>query len=119
MLDYIINDLKANYNGLVPIEDAIKYIETAYDLGKDSVEEEFKFRRFEKEDINLFDEFKYIPNPYNGGDDDFIIVDMVDKEYTYGEYGDELFSSIIALNRDFGDYSLKELVGRSWKPFKK
>ena len=41
------------------------------------IKSKHKFRRFEKSDINKVADFKYIPNPANGGDDDYIIADMV------------------------------------------
>lgn len=44
----------------------------------------------------------------NGGD--YIVADMVFKEYTYGESGEEPFCDVNALNRDFGDLRLKELI---------
>lgn len=49
------------------------------------IKSKHKFRHFEKEDIDKVAGFKFIPNPANGGDDDYIIADMVFKEYTYGE----------------------------------
>lgn len=67
-------------------------------------------RRFEKSDINKVADFKYIPNPANGGDDDYIIADMVFREYTYGEDGTEPFCNVNALNRDFGELRLKEII---------
>lgn len=42
----------------------------------------------------------------NGGDDDYIVADMVFKEYTYGEP----FCDVNALNRDFGELRLKEII---------
>ena len=65
-----------------------------------------KFRHFEKEDIDKVADFKFIPNPANGGDDDYIVADMVFKEYTYGEP----FCDVNALNRDFGELRLKEII---------
>lgn len=46
----------------------------------------------------------------NGGDDDYIVADMVFKEYTYGESGEEPFCDVNALNRDFGELRLKEII---------
>ena len=44
------------------------------------------------------------------GDDDYIIADMVFREYTYGEDGTEPFCNVNALNRDFGELRLKEII---------
>ena len=74
------------------------------------IKSKHKFRRFEKSDINKVADFKYIPNPANGGDDDYIIADMVFREYTYGEDGTEPFCNVNALNRDFGELRLKEII---------
>jgi hypothetical protein len=79
------------------------------------IKSKHKFRRFEKSDINKVADFKYIPNPANGGDDDYIIADMVFKEYTYGESGEEPFCDVNALNRDFGDLRLKELINGRYR----
>lgn len=73
------------------------------------------FRHFEKEDIDKVADFKFIPNPANGGDDDYIVADMVFKEYTYGESGEEPFCDVNALNRDFGDLRLKELINGKYR----
>lgn len=110
MLNDIINEIKNKFNTTVPIDNVIQYVITAFNFGKLENSESFKFRRFNNECIDRFSDFKYIPNPYNGGDDDFIIADMVRKEYTYGEYGSELFSDIHALNRDYKNYTIKDLI---------
>lgn len=115
MLDNLIKELKDRFKDKVPIEDAIEYVKMAFNFGELKSENSFKFRRFDKEYVDKFSEFKYIPNPYNGGDDDFIIADMIRKEYTYGEYGSELFSDINALNRDFYNYTIKELIKEQYK----
>lgn len=72
-----------------------------------------KFRHFKKEDIDKVADFKFIPNPANGGD--YIVADMVFKEYTYGESGEEPFCDVNALNRDFGDLRLKELINGRYR----
>lgn len=41
--------------------------------------------------------------------------DMVFKEYTYGESGEEPFCDVNALNRDFGDLRLKELINGKYR----
>lgn len=64
-----------------------------------------------KEDIDKVADFKFIPNPANGGGDDYIVADMVFKEYTYGEP----FCDVNALNRDFGDLRLKELINGKYR----
>lgn len=115
MLDNLIKELKDRFKDKVPIEDAVEYVKMAFNFGELKSENSFKFRRFDKEYVYKFSEFKYIPNPYNGGDDDFIIADMIRKEYTYGEYGSELFSDINALNRDFYNYTIKELIKEQYK----
>lgn len=115
MIDNLIKELKDRFKDKVPIEDAVEYVKMAFNFGELKSENSFKFRRFDKEYVSKFSEFKYIPNPYNGGDDDFIIADMIRKEYTYGEYGSELFSDINALNRDFYNYTIKELIKEQYK----
>lgn len=119
MIKAIIEEIKSRYKGSVPLEDAISYVEISYNLGKEEekgqVEKSHKFRRFDLSMLDKFKDFKYIPNPYNGGDDDFLIVDMVFKEYTYGEYGSELFSDINSLNRDFKNYRISDLISLQYK----
>lgn len=110
MLEEIIKEINNRFSDNIPIDIAINYIKMAYNFGESKAEESFRFRRFSKECVERFSNFKYIPNPYNGGDDDFIVADMIRKEYTYGEYGSELFSDINALNRDYYNFTIKELI---------
>jgi hypothetical protein len=35
---------------------------------------------------------------------------MVFKEYTYGEWGEDPFCNVNALNRDYGELRLRELI---------
>lgn len=99
---------------VVSVSDAIRIVSGAFTAGMNfqdhEIKSKHKFRRFEKSDINKIADFKYIPNPANGGDDDYIIADMVFKEYTYGEDGTEPFCNVNALNRDFGELRLKEII---------
>lgn len=99
---------------LVPLDAATRIVSEAFTAGMNfqdhEVKGKHKFRRFEKSDIDKVADFKFIPNPLNGGDDDFIVADMVFKEYTYGESGEEPFCCMNALNRDFGELRLKELI---------
>lgn len=99
---------------VVGVNDAIRIVSGAFTAGMNfqdhEIKSKHKFRRFEKSDINKVADFKYIPNPANGGDDDYIIADMVFREYTYGEDGTEPFCNVNALNRDFGELRLKEII---------
>ena len=84
----------SGYTGmLVPLDAATRIVSEAFAAGMNfqdhEIKSKHKFRRFEKSDINKVADFKYIPNPANGGDDDYIIADMVFREYTYGEDGTE------------------------------
>lgn len=105
----------SGYTGmLVPLDAATRIVSEAFTAGMNFQDHEIKckhkFRHFEKEDIDKVAGFKFIPNPANGGDDDYIIADMVFKEYTYGEHGEEPFCDVNALNRDFGELRLKEII---------
>lgn len=105
----------SGYTGmLVPLDAATRIVSEAFAAGRNfqdhEIKSKHKFRRFEKSDINKVADFKYIPNPANGGDDDYIIADMVFREYTYGEDGTEPFCNVNALNRDFGELRLKEII---------
>lgn len=99
---------------VVSVNDAIRIVSGAFTAGMNfqdhEIKSKHKFRRFEKSDINKVADFKYIPNPANGGDDDYIIANMVFREYTYGEDGTEPFCNVNALNRDFGELRLKEII---------
>lgn len=93
----------SGYTGmLVPLDAATRIVSEAFAAGMNfqdhEIKSKHKFRRFEKSDINKVADFKYIPNPANGGDDDYIIADMVFREYTYGEDGTEPFCNVNALN---------------------
>lgn len=105
----------SGYTGmLVPLDAATRIVSEAFAAGMNfqdhEIKSKHKSRRFEKSDINKVADFKYIPNPANGGDDDYIIADMVFREYTYGEDGTEPFCNVNALNRDFGELRLKEII---------
>lgn len=104
---------------MVALEDATRIVAHAFAAGMNFQDHEIKckhkFRHFEKEDIDKVADFKFIPNPANGGDDDYIVADMVFKEYTYGESGEEPFCDVNALNRDFGDLRLKELINGRYR----
>ena len=111
---------KPSANGsVVALEDATRIVAEAFTAGINfqdhEIKSKHKFRHFEKEDIDKVAGFKFIPNPANGGDDDYIIADMVFKEYTYGESGEEPFCDVNALNRDFGDLRLKELINGKYR----
>lgn len=104
---------------VVDVNDAIRIASEAFTAGMNfqdhEIKSKHKFRHFEKEDIDKVAGFKFIPNPANGGDDDYIIADMVFKEYTYGESGEEPFYNVNALNRDFGELRLKELISGKYR----
>lgn len=104
---------KPSINGsIVTLEEATRIVAEAFTAGMNfqdhEIKSKHKFRHFEKEDIDKVAGFKFIPNPANGGD--YIIADMVFKEYTYGEHGEEPFCDVNALNRDFGELRLKEII---------
>jgi hypothetical protein len=110
----------SGYTGmLVPLDAATRIVSEAFAAGMNfqdhEIKSKHKFRHFEKEDIDKVAGFKFIPNPANGGDDDYIIADMVFREYTYGESGEEPFCDVNALNRDFGDLRLKELINGKYR----
>ena len=79
----------SGYTGmLVPLDAATRIVSEAFAAGMNFQDHEIrskhKFRRFEKSDINKVADFKYIPNPANGGDDDYIIAKSVTAaEFTY------------------------------------
>lgn len=59
----------------------------------------------------LVDEhYKEIPNPFNGGDDDYIILDFLNKEFTWGENGFAPFCYLDDLNTNYIKHNLKELI---------
>ena len=73
---------KPSANGsVVTLEDATRIVAHAFAAGMNFQDHEIKckhkFRHFEKEDIDKVADFKFIPNPANGGDDDYIVADMV------------------------------------------
>lgn len=77
---------KPSINGsIVTLEEATRIVAEAFTAGMNfqdhEIKSKHKFRHFEKEDIDKVAGFKFIPA--NGGD--YIIADMVFKEYTYGE----------------------------------
>lgn len=83
---------KPSINGsIVTLEEATRIVAEAFTAGMNfqdhEIKSKHKFRHFEKEDI-----------------------DMVFKEYTYGEHGEEPFCDVNALNRDFGELRLKEII---------
>lgn len=87
----------SGYTGmLVPLDAATRIVSEAFAAGMNfqdhEIKSKHKFRRFEKSDINKVADFKYIPNPANGED------------------GTEPFCNVNALNRDFGELRLKEII---------
>lgn len=58
-------------------------------------------------------EFRFIKNIAIGGDEDYIVIDIVRKEWTHGESGTEPFYDAISLNRDYSQLDLNELT--KWK----
>lgn len=81
---------KPSINGsIVTLEEATRIVAEAFTAGMNfqdhEIKSKHKFRHFEKEDIDKVAGFKFIPNPANGGD-------------------------VNALNRDFGELRLKEII---------
>lgn len=63
---------KPSANGsIVTLEDATRIVASAFAAGMNfqdhEIKRKHKFRHFEKEDIHKVADFKYIPNPANGG----------------------------------------------------
>lgn len=118
-MNNLVKEITKKFKKEVPISMVISYLEEAYLLGMKAKEEEmrnhFKFVRFEKDEIDKLHDYKFIPNPYNGGDDDFIIADTVKKEYTYGESGELPFCDIISLNRNYSSCSLRDVIKEQFK----
>lgn len=92
-----------------------KYVEE--ELGKELPKPPFRFTQVRNESYQgLIDSgYRYIPNPSNGGDDDYIIVDLERKEFTHGESGYPPFYDIEELNWKYRDKDLKELQGRNYR----
>lgn len=116
-----IKELHECANGsVITLEDATRIVAEAFTAGMNfqdcEIKCKHKFRHFEEEDIDKVADFKFIPNPANSGDGYiYIIADMVFKEYTYGESGEEPFCDVNALNRNFGDLRLKELINGKYR----
>lgn len=121
---------KPSANGsVVTLEDATRIVASAFAAGMNfqdhEIKRKHKFRHFEKEGIHKVADFKFIPNPANGGDDDYIIADMVFKEYTYGESGEEPFcDAMLAYKKRWNNtidlscedfFKMKQLVQRGTK----
>ena len=119
VMNDLVKEITKKFRKEVPISMVISYLEEAYLLGMKAKEEEmknhFKFVRLEKDEIDKLHDYKFIPNPYNGGDDDFIIVDTVKNEYTYGEDGELPFCDIISLNRRYSNMLLKDIIKEQFK----
>lgn len=68
----------------------------------------------EKNDVTIDElnrgKFKFIENIVIGGDNDYIVVDIVRNEWTFGEFGYEPFFDSISLNSKYSDKNLSELV---------
>lgn len=118
-MNNLIKEITKKFRKEVPISMVISYLEEAYYLGMKAKEEEmrnhFKFIRVEKDEIDKLNDYKYVHNQYNGGDNDFIIADTVKKEYTYGEDGELPFCDIISLNRNYSNMSLKDVIKEQFK----
>lgn len=54
--------------------------------------------------------YKFIHNIPIGGDNDYIIIDIIRKEWTYGEWGTEPFGNAIDLNENYSHLDLTELT---------
>lgn len=89
------------------VEDALVDIELA-------IEEEVSEQRFfiwPKERERLIKTWaKFIPNPANGGDDDFIVFDSFRGEYTFGENGFTPLCSSKELNGYYKDNNLEYII---------
>lgn len=89
------------------VEDALVEIELA-------MEEEISEQRFfiwSKERERLIKTWaKFIPNPANGGDDDFIVFDSFRGEYTFGENGFTPLCSSKELNSYYKDKNLDYII---------
>lgn len=79
-----------------------------------AIEEEVSEQRFfiwPKERERLIKTWaKFIPNPANGGDDDFIVFDSFRGEYTFGENGFTPLCSSKELNGYYKDNNLEYII---------
>lgn len=53
---------------------------------------------------------KFVPNPENGGDDDFIVFDSYRGEYTFGENGFTPLCSLKELNNLYKEKDLSYII---------
>jgi hypothetical protein len=68
--------------------------------------------------------YTFVKNPFTGGDDDVILIDTLNKSYTYGEYGSTLLSSYFLskfenVNKMSGgsNSSLNEIIKLSYENY--
>lgn len=89
------------------VEDVLINLESA-------IEEEISEQRFfiwpKEREKYLKQWAKFIPNPENGGDDDFIVFDSFRGEYTFGENGFTPLCSTKELNKYYYNKDLSYII---------
>lgn len=74
--------------------------------------EKIRFIKYYDESIisKISKHAKEIKNPYTGGDNDFIIYDIWNGEYTYGESGELPLCDLETLEESYKDKTLEEII---------
>ena len=94
---------------LSDIEDL--WTELEYEVGNEIEEMRFlKYPRTEEVEIRFSRIYKFIPNIYTGGDNDYIILDIWKGEYTYGENGEYPLCDLDFLNDKYKDKTLEYII---------
>lgn len=94
---------------LSDIEDL--WTELEYEVENEIEEMRFlKYPRTEEVEIRFSRIYKFIPNIYTGGDNDYIILDIWKGEYTYGENGEYPLCDLDFLNDKYKDKTLEYII---------
>lgn len=77
-----------------------------------SEESEMRFKEVDKSLLStlISNGYKQIYNSYTGGDDDFIVCDEINKEFTFAECGTYPFCDMRKLNKLYKEFDLKYLI---------
>lgn len=102
-----------NMSGFDVVE--LSVLENAWITLENELEKELEEKRFfmyyDHEKIEKIKKWaKEIKNPYTGGDDDFIILDIERGEYTYGESGELPLCDPDLLENEFKNKTLREII---------
>lgn len=104
-----------------------KIIETEFDkrnyrIISDSFDEFFNKLKYSGDDYRYIKEnkleydnllskgYRFVENPYIGGDNDFIIVDKDNNKFTYFENGRYPFYDLRILNKSYKNYNIEDLI---------